>query len=69
MNDKPLIAIVGPTGAGKTTFVKLLMRFYDLNEGRILVDGRDINDFTRENLREQFGMVLEDTCLFSATIM
>lgn len=63
------IAIVGPTGAGKTTIVKLLMRFYDLNEGRILVDGRDINDFTRENLREQFGMVLQDTWLFSGTIM
>jgi ATP-binding cassette subfamily B protein len=63
------IAIVGPTGAGKTTIVKLLMRFYDLNEGKILVDGHDINDFTRENLREQFGMVLQDTWLFSGTIM
>lgn len=63
------IAIVGPTGAGKTTIVKLLMRFYDLNEGRILVDGHDINEFTRENLRKQFGMVLQDTWLFSGTIM
>lgn len=63
------IAIVGPTGAGKTTIVKLLMRFYELNEGRILIDGHDINEFTREELRSQFGMVLQDTWLFSGTIM
>lgn len=63
------VAIVGPTGAGKTTIVKLLMRFYDLNEGRIFVDGHDINDFTREDLRDNFGMVLQDTWLFSGTIM
>lgn len=63
------IAIVGPTGAGKTTIVKLLMRFYDLNDGRILVDGHDIVDFTREDLRDMFGMVLQDTWLFSGTIM
>ncbi|WMM24851.1 ABC transporter ATP-binding protein [Tissierella sp. MB52-C2] len=70
-NIKPgqKVAIVGPTGAGKTTIVKLLMRFYDLNEGRILIDGNDINDFTRENLRNNFGMVLQDTWLFSGTIM
>ncbi|CCQ95576.1 conserved membrane hypothetical protein [[Clostridium] ultunense Esp] len=63
------VAIVGPTGAGKTTIVKLLMRFYELNEGRILVDGQDIKDFTREDLRNNFGMVLQDTWLFSGTIM
>ena len=63
------VAIVGPTGAGKTTIVKLLMRFYDLNEGNIFIDGYDINDFTREDLREMFGMVLQDTWLFSGTIM
>ena len=63
------IAIVGPTGAGKTTIVKLLMRFYELNGGRILIDGHDIKEFTRENLRSQFGMVLQDTWLFSGTIM
>lgn len=63
------VAIVGPTGAGKTTIVKLLMRFYDLNEGRILIDGYDINDFTRKDLRDNFGMVLQDTWLFSGTIM
>ena len=63
------IAIVGPTGAGKTTIVKLLMRFYELNQGRILIDGHDIKEFTRENLRNQFGMVLQDTWLFSGTIM
>lgn len=63
------IAIVGPTGAGKTTIVKLLMRFYELNGGRILIDGHDINNFTRENIRQQFGMVLQDTWLFSGTIM
>lgn len=63
------VAIVGPTGAGKTTIVKLLMRFYDVNEGTILVDGYDIKDFTREGLRDKFGMVLQDTWLFSGTIM
>ncbi|TCU68138.1 ATP-binding cassette subfamily B protein [Tissierella praeacuta] len=63
------VAIVGPTGAGKTTIIKLLMRFYDLNEGRILIDGYDINDFTRKDLRDNFGMVLQDTWLFSGTIM
>ena len=70
-NIKPgqKVAIVGPTGAGKTTIVKLLMRFYDLNEGKILIDGNDINDFTREDLRKNFGMVLQDTWLFSGTIM
>ena len=62
------IAIVGPTGAGKTTLVKLLMRFYDVNAGRILVDGHDIRDFTRDGLRAQFGMVLQDTWLFNGTI-
>lgn len=63
------VAIVGPTGAGKTTIVKLLMRFYELNEGKILVDGQDIKDFTRADLRNNFGMVLQDTWLFSGTIM
>ncbi|NLK21036.1 MAG: ABC transporter ATP-binding protein [Epulopiscium sp.] len=62
------VAIVGPTGAGKTTIVKLLMRFYELNEGQIFVDGKDIKDFTREDLRDDFGMVLQDTWLFSGTI-
>ena len=62
------IAIVGPTGAGKTTMIKLLMRFYDVNEGAILVDGHDIKDFTRGELREMFGMVLQDTWLFNGTI-
>ena len=63
------VAIVGPTGAGKTTMVKLLMRFYDLNEGAIKVDGYDIRDFNRSELRENFGMVLQDTWLFKGTIM
>lgn len=63
------IAIVGPTGAGKTTMVKLLMRFYDVNSGSIQVDGNDIKDFNRNELREMFGMVLQDTWLFSGTIM
>ncbi|MFN2148968.1 MAG: ABC transporter ATP-binding protein, partial [Anaerolineales bacterium] len=63
------IAIVGPTGAGKTTIVKLLMRFYDLDSGRITVDGHDIKDFTREDLRKMFGMVLQDTWLYSGSIM
>ena len=62
------IAIVGPTGAGKTTMIKLLMRFYDVNEGVIAVDGHDIKDFNRGELREMFGMVLQDTWLFNGTI-
>ena len=63
------IAIVGPTGAGKTTIVKLLMRFYDLNGGRIFLDGRDITEFTRAGLRDQMGMVLQDTWLYGGSIM
>lgn len=63
------IAIVGPTGAGKTTMVKLLMRFYDVTGGAIRVDGHDIRDFRRTDLRKMFGMVLQDTWLFSGTIM
>lgn len=62
------IAIVGPTGAGKTTIVKLLMRFYDVNSGAILVDGHNIKDFNRGELRKIFGMVLQDTWLFSGTV-
>lgn len=62
------IAIVGPTGAGKTTIVKLLMRFYELNGGKILVDGKDITDFDRHQMRSLFGMVLQDTWLFNGTI-
>ncbi len=63
------IAIVGPTGAGKTTMVKLLMRFYDVNSGAILVDGNNIKDFRRDELRCMFGMVLQDTWLYNGTIM
>jgi len=63
------IAIVGPTGAGKTTMVKLLMRFYDVNAGAILVDGHNVKDFRRGDLRCMFGMVLQDTWLFNGTIM
>ncbi len=63
------VAIVGPTGAGKTTLVKLLMRFYDVNDGAILVDGQDIRNFRRADLRRQFGMVLQDTWLFNGTIL
>ena len=63
------IAIVGPTGAGKTTMVKLLMRFYDVNSGAILVNGKDVRSYHRSTLREEFGMVLQDTWLFSGTIM
>jgi len=63
------IAIVGPTGAGKTTMVKLLMRFYDVNKGSILIDGHNIKDFRREDLRCMFGMVLQDTWLYNGTIM
>ena len=62
------IAIVGPTGAGKTTIVKLLMRFYDVNSGSIKIDGNDIRNFNRSELREAFGMVLQDTWLFNGTI-
>ena len=63
------IAIVGPTGAGKTTMIKLLMRFYDVNSGAIKVDGHDVKDFNRSELRQMFGMVLQDTWLFHGTIM
>ena len=63
------VAIVGPTGAGKTTMVKLLMRFYDVDAGAILVDGRDVRDYARGDLRCAFGMVLQDTWLFKGTIM
>lgn len=63
------VAIVGPTGAGKTTMVKLLMRFYDVNGGSIKVDGYDVREFDRSSLREAFGMVLQDTWLFNGTIM
>ena len=62
------IAIVGPTGAGKTTMVKLLMRFYDINRGEILIDGHNIKDFKRGDLRKMFGMVLQDTWLFGGTV-
>ena len=62
------IAIVGPTGAGKTTMIKLLMRFYDVNDGSIKIDGHDIRDFNRSELREMFGMVLQDTWLFHGSI-
>lgn len=62
------IAIVGPTGAGKTTLIKLLMRFYDVNEGEILVDGHNVKDFNRSELRHMFGMVLQDTWLFNGSI-
>lgn len=63
------VAIVGPTGAGKTTIVKLLMRFYELNKGNIYIDGTDITDYSREDLRKLFGMVLQDTWLYSGSIM
>ena len=63
------IAIVGPTGAGKTTMIKLLMRFYDVNSGSIKLDGHDVRDFNRRELRDAFGMVLQDTWLFKGTIM
>lgn len=63
------VAIVGPTGAGKTTIVKLLMRFYELNSGNIYIDGTDITDYSRKDLRKMFGMVLQDTWLYSGSIM
>ncbi|MCI6277877.1 MAG: ABC transporter ATP-binding protein/permease [Clostridium sp.] len=63
------VAIVGPTGAGKTTMIKLLMRFYDVNSGEILIDGHNVKDFNRTELREMFGMVLQDTWLFNGSIM
>lgn len=63
------IAIVGPTGAGKTTMVKLLMRYYDVNSGAILLDDHNIRDFNRRELRDAFGMVLQDTWLFKGSIM
>jgi ATP-binding cassette subfamily B multidrug efflux pump len=63
------VALVGPTGAGKTTMVKLLMRFYDVSSGAILVDGHDIRAFTRQDLRKMFAMVLQDTWLFNGTVM
>jgi ATP-binding cassette subfamily B protein len=63
------VAIVGPTGAGKTTMIKLLMRFYDVNEGAIMIDGHDIRNFTRGDLRGMFGMVLQDTWLYNTSIM
>ena len=69
VHDGQKIAIVGPTGAGKTTMVKLLMRFYDVNKGAIKVDGHDVKNFNRSELHEMFGMVLQDTWLFSGTIM
>lgn len=69
VKDGQKIAIVGPTGAGKTTMVKLLMRFYDVNSGSIRIDGHDVREFNRSSLREMFGMVLQDTWLFSGTIM
>lgn len=68
IKDGQKIAIVGPTGAGKTTMVKLLMRFYDVNSGKILIDGNNIKDFKRGELRKMFGMVLQDTWLFGGTI-
>ena len=68
VKDGQKIAIVGPTGAGKTTIVKLLMRFYDLNSGKITIDGYDIKEFKKGTIRRKFGMVLQDTWLFSGSI-
>jgi len=64
-----MVAIVGPTGAGKTTIVKLLMRFYDINDGEIFIDGNEIREFTRDDLRSMFGMVLQDTWLYNTSIL
>ena len=64
-----MLALIGKSGAGKTTMVKLLMRFYDVNSGEILVDGHNIKDFNRRELRDAFGMVLQDTWLYKDTIM
>lgn len=69
INAGQKIAIVGPTGAGKSTIIKLLMRFYDITSGSILIDGHDINDFTRNDLRSIFGMVLQDTWLYNASVL
>ena len=68
VKDGQKIAIVGPTGAGKTTIVKLLMRFYDLNDGAIYIDGNNVTDYNRGDIRKLFGMVLQDTWLFNGTI-
>ena len=68
VKEEQKIAIVGPTGAGKTTMIKLLMRFYDVNSGAIKIDGHDVRDFNRSELREMFGMVLQDTWLFNGSI-
>lgn len=68
VKDGQKIAIVGPTGAGKTTMVKLLMRFYDVNSGAIMIDGHNVKDFKRGELRRMFGMVLQDTWLFGGSI-
>ena len=62
------MALVGPTGAGKTTMVKLLMRFYDVDGGAICIGGHDVREFSREDVRSQFGMVLQDTWLYNATV-
>ncbi len=69
VHDGQKVAIVGPTGAGKTTMIKLLMRFYDVNAGAIMIDGHDVKSFNRGELRQMFGMVLQDTWLFNGTIM
>ena len=69
MEKGQTVAIVGPTGAGKTTIVKLLMRFYEINGGSITLDGVDIRDISRDSLRDNVGMVLQDTWLFGGTIM
>ena len=69
MEPGQTVAIVGPTGAGKTTLMKLFMRFYDVNAGSITVDGVDLRDYARDDLRENFAMVLQDTWLFKGSIM
>ena len=69
LSENGIFLITGQTGAGKTTMVKLLMRFYDVNKGAIKVDGHDVRNFNRSELHEMFGMVLQDTWLFSGTIM